>query len=447
MAALTRALVSRIACGSAGALVALAAPNGVRADEPVQVAVASPPPQLAPPPLTPPPRPRLKAHRPPVAPAEEVDGEIEGEEPVEGEGGPPFKDYLRLHAGPLSIEPEVLMQVQGIPYVGADSSLEAGDPADGPGFRFRRARFGFEGRLFHRIRFELNAEYNAAIFKNPGLIPHDAWFGYDRYRYLQIFVGTMDVPFSRSALTGAGEGALIERPFAVQAMAPFHQLGARLEGRFFSGALTYAFGVYNGLERATSKSFFLGYLENPGFQGNRFQGLTYGGRITAEPLGSLGHTMEDLHHGKFKIAAGASGFYSNGGAAGVVGLGSDVLLHFRGLHVLGELLANRTSPTTQPTQPASQSAVVQSVGAVAEAGYVILKERLGVTVRFERIVPDTRTAGSVGDPGDSWIVTGGVSYHLLNDFLRAQLDYTHREELHGPLLKNDSVVIQAQLNL
>src|SRR6185437_3435384 len=192
---------------------------------------ASPPAQLAPPPPAPP-RSRAFAHHPPPA-REDTQGEVDGEETAEG--GPPFKDYLRLHAGPLTIEPEVLLQVQAIPYLGADASVEAGDPADKPGFRFRRARFGFEGRLFHRVPFEINAEYDAAIVKNPGLILHDAWFGYDRFRYLQIFVGTADVPFSRSALTGAGESALIERPFAVQAMAPFHQLGARLEGRFFSG--------------------------------------------------------------------------------------------------------------------------------------------------------------------------------------------------------------------
>jgi len=445
MPALARALISGIVCGFAGALAALAVPTGARADEPVQVAVASPPAQLAPPPLTPPPPHRTAARRPPPAREEAVEGEVEGEEPAEG--GAPFKDYLRLHAGPLSIEPEVLMQVQAMPYVGADSTLEAGDPADRPGFRFRRARFGFEGRLFHRIPFEINAEFNSDVVTSPGLILHDAWFGYDRFRYVQVFVGTMDVPFSRSALIGAGDGALIERPFAVRAMAPFHQLGARLEGHFFSGGLNYTFGVFNGLERPPSDIFFSGYLENPGFQGNRFEGLTYAGRLTTEPLGPMGRTMEDLHHGKLKIAAGASAFYSNGGTVGAVGLGGDVLLHFRGLHVLGEFLANRTSPTLQPTQPTNQSAVRQSYGGVAEAGYLILKERLGVTVRFERIVPNTQSAGSVGDPGDSWIVTGGVSYHLLNDFLKAQLDYTHREELHGPTLKNDSVVIQAQLNL
>ena len=57
--------------------------------------------------------------------------------------------------------------------------------------------------------------------------------------------------------------------------------------------------------------------------------------------------------------------------------------------------------------------------------------------------PDT----AVKNESNSWILTGGASYHILNDFLKAQLDFTHREELHGLSLKNDSLVFQVQLNL
>ncbi len=331
------------------------------------------------------------------------------------------------------------MQVQGIPYVGADATLEAGDPADRAGFRFRLARFGFEGRLLRRIPFEITAEFNSDVAGTALL--HDAWFGYDRYKYLEIIVGTHDVPFSRSALTGAGDSALIERPFAVKAMAPFHQLGAHIEGHLWSGTLNYYAGVYNGLER--NSQYFLGYVENSAILGNRFDGLTYAGRITSEPLGDMGRTMEDLHHGKFRIAAGADAFYSEGGTQGITGLSGDILLHYRGLHVLGEFLANRSTPAIQPTQPTTVSAVKTSLGAVVEAGYVVLRDRLGITARFERIVPDTQ----VKDESNSWILTGGASYHILHDFLKAQLDYTHREELYGVSLKNDSLVFQIQLNL
>lgn len=352
---------------------------------------------------------------------------------------PPFKERLRLHAGPLSIEPVVLMQVQAIPYVGSDAFVEAADPSDRPGFRFRRARFGFAGRVLHRIPFAITAEFNTDAKGTAQL--WDAWFGYDRYKFLQVFVGTHDVPFSRYAMAGSGDQALIERPFGVRAMAPYHQLGVHIEGHLFSGALNYYAGVYNGLQR--SDQFFLGYVANSAVNGNRFDGLTYSARLSSEPLGGLGRTIEDLRHGELRLAAGASAFYSDGGTRGILGLEGDILLHYRGLHVMGEFLANRATPKQSPTQPTSQTATVTSMAAVAEAGYVILKERLGATVRFERLVPNT----AVSDEANSWAITGGVSYHVLHDLLKAQVDYTHREELHGLSLKNESVVMQVQLNL
>jgi hypothetical protein len=399
------------------------------------IAVADPASPLAAPPA--PDAPPVPAHRPRQRFARSGDAN-DPDAPTEGE--PDFRDKLRVTIGPLRIQPSVLMQAQGIPYVGGDSTLEAGDPADRAGFRMRRARFGFDGRLFHNLPFQINAEWNSDSEFKPSGILHDAWFGYDHFRFAQIFVGYEDVPFSRSALTGAGESALIERPFSVRAMAPFHQLGLHLEGHFFAGAINYYAGVYNGLLKAGT--FYQGFVENPSVLGNRFDGLTYVARITSEPFGSLGRTMEDLHHGKLKIAAGAGAFYSDGGTVGVLGLGGDILLHYRGLHLLGEFIANRTTPAVAPTQATTQTGIVTSYGAIGEAGYMVLRERLGISARFEWVIPNT----GVKDQSDGWMFTGGASYHIYNDFLKAQLDYTHREELHGKSLQNDSVVLQAQLN-
>jgi hypothetical protein len=456
MRSLARALSSRISRASALAFaLALGGPAiahaqdaaqaadrpGAARDEPAaraigQVAIASPPTtQLAAPPTTPPADPAMRrAHRrPPAQPQVDADGN-----PVE-QRGPAFKDYLRVNVGPLTIEPVVLMQVQAIPYVGADSSFEAGDTGEKGGFRFRRARFGFAGRLFQRVPFEITGEFNTDVQGRATL--RDAWFGYDRYKFLQIFVGTHQTPFSRYAMTGSGDGALIERPFAVRAMAPFYQLGAHIEGHLWSGALSYYAGVYNGLQR--SDQFFLGYVENSAVLGNRFDGLTYAGRLASEPLGSIGRTIEDLHHGKFRLAVGASSFYSDGGTRGVLGAGADLLLHCHGFHALGEFIANRSTPKQNPTQPTTQTAVVTSYGVIGEVGYVVWKERLGITTRFEWLNPNT----AVKDESDSWVLTGGASYHILHDFVKAQLDYSHREEIHGKSLKNDSLVLQLQLNL
>lgn len=445
MRSLVRALFT-IAAPTAALTLAFTA-NAADADtesDPQEVAVAAPPDpaQAAP---TDAPRPDAAASPAPDAPPPGPGGRLRrprmrGDGPDGGERrGPAFRERLHFSAGPLTVEPIVLMQVQAIPYVGSDAFLQAADPAERGGFKFRRARFGFEGRVFHRIPFAISGEFNSDIAGRATL--RDGVFGYDRFKFLQVYVGAHNVPFSRSAIQGSGDSALIERPFAVRAMAPFYQLGAHIEGHLWGGGLNYYAGVYNGLQR--TDQFFTGYVENPAFLGNRFDGLTYAGRLTSEPLGSLGRTIEDLHHDRFRIGAGASTFYSDGGTRAIVGAGGDLLIHCRGFHFLAEFLANRTTPKEVPTQPTTQTSTVTSYGIIGEAGYVVLKERLGITGRFEWIEPNT----AVKDEGDSWVVTGGVSYHVLQDFLKAQMDYTHREERHGKSLKNDSLVIQAQLRL
>jgi hypothetical protein len=350
-----------------------------------------------------------------------------------------FRELLHVDLGPLTLEPVVLLQAQAIPYVGKDSFLQAGDPAERGGFRMRRARFGLAGKLYDRVPFKISAEFSSDEKGTARL--HDAWFGYDKWQSVQFFAGARDVPFSRSAMTDSGSGAMIERSLAVRAMAPFNQLGMSVEGHLWKGALSYAVGVYNGLQR--SDRFYEGYGENAALLGNRFDGLTYAGRLESEPLGSLGHTIEDLRKGPFRVGVGASFFFSNGGTRDLLGAGGDVLLHSHGFHLLGEFISNHSSPHAIPTQPTAQISTVQSLAAIGEVGYMLVKNRLGINARFEWIDPNT----SVKDEADSWLVSGGLGYHVLHDFLKANLDFTHRQEIHGNSLKNDSLVFQLQLNL
>ena len=350
-----------------------------------------------------------------------------------------FHELLRLDVGPLTIAPVVLLQAQAIPYVGKESFLQSGDPSERGGFRLRRARFGFDGKLYDRVPFRITAEFSSDEQASARL--NDAWFGYDKWKALQFYAGARNVPFSRSAIASSGGSAMIERPLSVRAMAPFYQLGMSVEGQLWKGALSYTLGAYNGLER--SDRFFEGFRQNAALSGNRFDGLTYAGRLESAPLGSLGDTVQDLKRGPFRIGMGASFFFSNGGTRDVLGAGGDVLIHSHGFHLLGEFISNHSSPHTVPTQPTTQISTVQSLAAIGEIGYVIVKNRFGINARIEWLDPNT----SVKDEADSWLASGGLSYHVLHDFLKAQLDFTHRQEIHGSPLANDSVVFQIQLNL
>ncbi len=242
-------------------------------------------------------------------------------------------------------------------------------------------------------------------------------------------------------MTGAGDTGMVDRPLAVRAMAPMHQVGVHVEGHVAKGAFSYYAGVYNAVLR--NDQFFGGFIQNSAIRGNRFDGLTYAARLASAPLGDPGRTIQDLNHGRLRVAAGASVFFSNGGTRNILGVGGDFLLKVRGFHFAAEFLANRVDPREQPTQPVSQVANTTSYAFFAEAGYMILRRRLGVTARFEWLDPSTGVQNEL----DSWVLGGCVSYHLFHDFLRTQVEYTHRQELHGQSLKNDSVILQFQLNL
>jgi hypothetical protein len=352
---------------------------------------------------------------------------------------PDVRKHLELNLGPVQLAPVVLMQAQAIPYVGSDALLQSADPAERGGFRMRRARFGVGGRLFRRVSFRISGEYNSDS-RGTALL-RDAWFGYDKFEPLQVFAGAQALPFTRSGTLDWSGSAMVDRPFSIRAMAPGQQLGLSARGNLFKGALSYNVGVYNGLQR--SDHFFAGYTENASINGNRFDGLTYVAHLGSSPFGEIGNSLQDLKKGPFRLSVGAGVFYSNGGTRNILGVSGDVLAHWKGLHLLAEFVTNKSSPRTVPTQPSGQIDTAQSLAVVGEVGYMILKERLGVNTRVEWMNPNT----SVKDESDSIVAGGGVSYHLLHNLLKTQLEFTHRQELTGKALKNDSLVLQLQLNL
>ncbi|XXX76956.1 porin [Sorangium sp. So ce134] len=353
----------------------------------------------------------------------------------DGAAGPPFQ----LSIGRLVLSPLVLVQAQAVPYVGDDAYLLAGDVAEGQGFRVRRARVGFAGTLAGYVPFAVSGELAAGADGAPRL--SEAWIGYAHFPFAHLYFGAHDVPFSRSAMTGAGEGALLERPFAVRAMAPFRQVGLHVEGHFRDRAFSYFVGMFNGFQR--SDQLFAGYVENAALSGNRFDHVAYVARLATEPLGPLPRSLQDLAVSRPRLGAGASYFFSDGGTRDIHGIGADVLFQAAGAHALAELLWNQSDPESAPTQPLGQLAPVTSLGLVGEVGYFVKRIKLGVTARFEWLDPNL----DLEDETDSWALTAGASYHFIDNVLKAQADFTHRQEVHGVALDNDAVALGLQLNL
>jgi hypothetical protein len=351
----------------------------------------------------------------------------------------PLRDSLVLTAGPLSFKPVLLIQAQVLPYVGDDALAQQGDAADSEGFRLRRGRIGAELGLLDQGRARVSVELGSRDDGSARL--HDAWLAWVGFPFVQAFGGAMTVPFSRSAIAGSGDQALTERPLAVRSMAPGQQVGGTVHGEIAERALVYDAGVFNGFSR--SDQFYAGYAQNYAPLGNRFEGLAYVARLATEPVGALGSSIADETHESPRFGVGASYYYSDGGARGVHSFGGDALLHAMGFHLLGEALFSYVVPKSDPSEPTYAVAEVRSLGLVAEAGYVILEDLLGVTARFEYV--DASMA--VDDEGDEWVVGAGATAMFFEGMVRTTVEFDHREEMFGLALANDALVLQAQLVL
>lgn len=329
-----------------------------------------------------------------------------------------------------------LLQTQFLPLLGDDARLVSGDPADSPGMRIRRARLGASGWAWGIVDWELSMQAGSS-----GMDLLDAWVGYRGLTGIGFVVGAKKVPFSKFAMMGSGESVLVDRPLGVQAMAPFRQVGLTVEGDVGNGILGYALGVYNGFSR--SQSFNEGYRETASLEGNRFTRLAYVAHVSLAPLGSIGKGLADFDCSNPKLGLGGSFYYDDGKTVQTLGIAANLVFKAKGLHVAAEYLYDSAEPSTDPTTDPVVPSAVSRHALIAEVGYMVLPEQLGVTARFE-LLDDNM---DLDNNGDQIVLTGGLQYYFKRDHLKAQLEYTHRSELEGVALDNDALLLQVQFEL
>ena len=360
--------------------------------------------------------------------------------PVEGEDedANPRRPFV-FQQNDFKAWPMVLLQVQASPYVGKDASFLAGDIAERPGFRLRRARFGAGGSYKDMAEMKISGEIT--MDREALLTLHEAWMGVKPWSWFGASLGILPVPFSRSALISSGDTALIDRPLAARALAPFNQLGAQVGGSVASGRFHYSLGVFNGFARGDQ--FYTGYQESLAALGNRFENLAYAARVAAS-LDAKGDDIPRWGDDRNRFNVGASYFFSDGGARDIHAVEGDLFFQRSGIRALAEVIYTTTIPESRPTQPTTQTADINSFAVVAEGGYTFRK-LLGAHLRFEWIDPNM----AVQDAADNWLLTAGVSFMppVVGDFVRAQLEFTHREEVHGKSIENDALTLQTQFVL
>ena len=345
-------------------------------------------------------------------------------------------DLVVFDGGMAQVALYGLVSAQAAVYTGEDNLLQSGDTAEQPGFRLRYGRFGLHGWAFGNVEFMVSME--TADLK---VRPLDAWLSYRPFDVLAITVGAHKVPFSRYATTGSDHGALLERPLSVDAMSPYRQMGVTLHGAIGNGLASYAVGVYNGLDRNTN--FHEGYVENAVFDGNRFNKISFAGRLSLEPLGSVGDDIADLDGGGFRIGVGTSVLHNEGSTTRATAWSADVILKMHGFHLISEYISDTSEPVEDPTTPQTIPTQVDRSGLVVGMGYMVIPGQLGIAVRGEMFDDDA----NVDNNGDQLVITGGLQYYWHRHHFKVSIDYTHREELYGASLDNDALLLSAHFAL
>lgn len=345
-------------------------------------------------------------------------------------------DLIVLDGGFAQFSLTGLLQTQFVPWQGDDALIVSGDPADAAGVRIRRARLGVKGWAWGNVDWELSMQATS-----EGVDLLDAWVGYRGLTGIGFVVGARKVPYSRFALMGAGDGALADRPLGVRAMAPFRQVGLTIEGDVGNGILRWALGAYNGFSR--SQSFNEGYRETTALEGNRFTRLAYVARADLAPLGPVGDGMPDFARKGARLGLGGGFYYDPGKTVETLGFEVDLLFKVAGFHFAAEYLYDTAEPSDRPATDAVVPSDISRMALVAEAGYLLVADELGLTARFEWLDDNTE----LDNNGDQIAVTGGLQYYFHRQHLKAQLEFTHREELEGLALDNDSLMLQVQFEL
>ena len=349
------------------------------------------------------------------------------------------KGMLSFDKGDFSVFLGARLQVHVAGWVGGDALLSAGDPMEKAGFRLRRSRLYLGGQFVEGVSFLLSAEFFDREKSAGPLL--DAYIDATPWPWIGATLGVTFFPFSKSAMISSGELPHLERSKVSDALSPGREMGLVLHAHPWVDHLTIYAGVFNGLRRSEFPHH--GY-EGVGVSlGNRFEGVSYVVRMELEPLGPVGYGLADLTHTPdFKLGLGGAFFYDDGTTVSTMGWSAYLQMRWQGFHLLAEYIGDRAEPAHEPTTESPISAVTKRMGVSGELGYVILPELLALAIRVEWLDLNT----DLDDHLDEVVITATATVYAVRDLLKIQVEYTHREELHGAKLENDAVLAGVQLS-
>lgn len=324
-------------------------------------------------------------------------------------------------------------------WVGDDANLDKGDLMQEAGFRLRRARLGVDGQVFESVTYAL--ELNLFDDERGGGPLYQAWIDWTPTHYAGVRMGVTKFPFMQSDMMSSRFLPHLDRPIGTFAMSPPNSMGLVLHSSPWKDKLTIEVGLFNGLHR--DEHFWKGYDGVGASLGNRWEDLAFAGRLDLAPLGPLSKGLADPGHTQgVRFGVGGSGFYNMGNTIETWGASGYAHLKAHGVHLFAEFSQDHAEPKDKPTTPGTMSIEATRRVFNASLGYVFLKNMLGLAVRAEWIDADI----DIDNGDDQWLIGGTLTWYALGDYLKFQVEYMHRTELHGPSVDNDWAIFGTQLH-
>jgi len=154
-----------------------------------------------------------------------------------------------------SADTNFVLKIRG--YVQADSRWFINDGIDANDtFLLRRVRPIFEGTVFDKYDFRVMLDFGSGAGSsaaNNGFV-QDAYLNARFLPEFQLQFGKFKEPVGLERLQSGANLLFVERAYPTQLL-PNRDVGVQLHGELFSGALTYAVGIFNGVADGGSGDF------------------------------------------------------------------------------------------------------------------------------------------------------------------------------------------------
>ena len=289
----------------------------------------------------------------------------------------------------------------------------AGTPSSGDSlgsFRIRRAKTKIDGWFWKpelMVDFQVgwaaaDSGFEGSTFS--GLEDAALTWDVSKKGAFEVKLGQFKVPFGRQELTSSERLQFADRDILSGEFTHSRDVGVSVQGAVLGGTLDYRAGIFNGNGR-----------NKPTNDNSKYQ---YDAMVTYSPWGDTKLSEGDFEskdHPLLSVGAefedNDQSYSTNANNLSWTTFGGLAVFKYRGVSLFAEVFDRKRTPQ-------SQGAAFHSNGWHAQAGYMVVRQKLEVAFRYATWDPTDQVSGN-----DQSETGGAVSYFVMGHDLKVQADF------------------------